>query len=72
MVEEPRCPYCVSIDHFMLLSPTGDGRFVCMKCGHVAFPEDKVFQCLCCHCCAMRAFEPANSRFWSAQKSVNW
>jgi transposase len=35
MVEESRCPYCVLIDHFMLLSPTGDGRFVCMKCGHV-------------------------------------
>ena len=43
MVEAPRCPYCALIDHFMLLSPTGDGRFVCMKCGHVAFPENKVF-----------------------------
>jgi hypothetical protein len=72
MVEEPRCPYCVSIDHFMPLDPTGDGRYVCMKCGHVAFPENKVFQCLCRHCSAMRAFEPAKQRFWSMQKSVNW
>ena len=43
MVEEPRCPYCVLIDHFMLLRPSGDGRFECMKCGHVAIPEDKPF-----------------------------
>ena len=72
MVEEPRCPYCVLIDHFMLLNPTGDGRFACMKCGHITFPENKAFQCLCSHCSAMRAFEPAKPRFWSVQKSVNW
>jgi hypothetical protein len=71
MVEEPRCPYCVLIDQFMLLSPTGDVRFVCMKCGHAAFPENKVFQWLCCHGSAMRAFEPAKPRLWSTQKSVN-
>jgi len=71
MVKEPRCPYCVLIDHFMLLSPTGGGRFECVKCGHIAFPENKVFQCVCCHCNAMRAFEPAKPRFWPVQKSVN-
>jgi hypothetical protein len=68
MVEAPRCPYCVLIDHFMLLSPTGDGRFVCTKCEHVTFPENRGFQCHCSHCRAMRAFEPAKPRFWSVQK----
>jgi hypothetical protein len=72
MVEAPRCPYCVLMNHFMPLNPTGDGRFVCRKCGHVGFPGNKVFQCLCGHCSAMRAFESLKSRFWSVQKSVNW
>jgi DNA-directed RNA polymerase subunit RPC12/RpoP len=72
MVKEPRCPYCVLIDDFMLLSPTGDGLFVCVKCGHVAIPENKLFQCFCRHCSAMRAFEPAKPQSWSVQKSVNW
>jgi hypothetical protein len=43
-----------------------------VKCGHIAFPENKVFQCVCSHCSAMRAFEPAKPRFWPVQKSVNW
>jgi hypothetical protein len=71
MVEEPRCPYCILSDHFMLLRPTGDGQFVCVKCGHVTFPTKKLFQCLCCHCSSMRAYEPTNPRFWSVQKLVN-
>ena len=69
MVKEPRCPYCVLIDDFMLMSVTKDGRFVCVKCGHVAIPEDKVFQCLCSHCGAMREFKPARSRWWSVQQA---
>ena len=69
MVKEPRCPYCVLIDDFMLMSVTKDGRFVCVKCGHVAIPEDKVFQCLCSHCRAMREFKPARSRWWSVQQA---
>ena len=71
MVEEPRCPYCALIDHFMLLRPTGGGRFACMKCGHAAFPENKSFQCPCEHCSTMRAFRPGRPRF-QVQKFVNW
>ena len=68
MVKEPRCPYCVLIDDFMLMSATRDGRFMCVKCGHVAIPGDKIFQCLCRHCNAMRAFMPAKPRWWSVPK----
>jgi len=65
MVKEPRCPYCVLLDDFVLMSATRDSRFVCVKCGHVAIPGDRIFQCLCSHCEAMRAFRPAKSRWWS-------
>ncbi len=65
MVKEPRCPYCVWIDGFMLMNATGDGHFVCAKCGHVAIPGDRIFQCLCSHCEAMRAFRPTNTQLWS-------
>ncbi len=68
MVKEPRCPYCASMDDFMLMSMTDDGRFVCRGCGHVAVPDDKAFQCFCRHCGAMRAFEPAKARLWPMQK----
>ena len=69
MVKEPRCPYCVLNDDFMLMSATRrGGRFVCVKCGHVAIPGDKIFQCLCSHCDAMRAFRPAKPRWWSVPK----
>jgi hypothetical protein len=68
MVKEPHCPYCVVIDDFMLMSATGDGRFVCVKCGHVAVPGDKIFQCLCSHCEAIRSFSPAKSRWWSVPR----
>jgi hypothetical protein len=67
MVKIPRCPYCVRLDHFMLMSTTGNGKYVCAKCGHVAVPENKVFQCMCGHCEEMRAFAPFKSRNrWSA------
>ena len=68
MVKEPRCPYCVLSDDFMPMRATGDGCFACVKCGHVAIPDNKVFQCLCTHCGAMRAFKPAGSRWWSEQR----
>jgi len=66
MVKEPRCPYCVLIDDFMLMSATKDGRFVCVKCGHVAIPGDRIFQYLCSHCDAT-----AKSRWWTVPK-VSW
>jgi hypothetical protein len=63
-----RCPYCVLIDDFMLMSATLDGRFVCMKCGHVTIPGDNISECPCLHCEAMRAFLPAWSQWWSVPK----
>jgi hypothetical protein len=68
MVTEPRCPYCVLSDGFRRMSATSEGRFVCVKCGHVTLPGDKIFQCLCSHCESMRAFRPATSPWWSVPK----
>jgi len=45
-----RCPYCVSEDHFKPMVRHLDGRFICEKCGHVAFPTDPAFKCWCYRC----------------------
>lgn len=64
MVNIPRCPYCVRVDHFMLMSAAPDERYVCVNCGHIAIPDNKLFHCPCRHCEQMRAFVPFNSRNW--------
>jgi hypothetical protein len=65
MVKVPRCPYYVQLDHFMLMSPTADHSYVCVKCGHVVIPANKVFQCPCGHCEQMRAFVPFSAYYFN-------
>ncbi len=50
----PRCPYCVSETGFVLLKVLENGRQICEKCGHIAFPEDEAFQCPCLKCVEAR------------------
>jgi predicted ATP-dependent serine protease len=32
-----------------------DGRFICSRCGHLANPEDRAFQCVCAKCFEWRS-----------------
>ena len=41
--EVPRCPYCVSGTVFREMKVLENGRQICEKCGHIVFPEDRVF-----------------------------
>lgn len=41
--EVPRCPYCVSGTGFREMTVLNNGRQICEKCGHIVFPEDRVF-----------------------------
>jgi hypothetical protein len=67
MVRTPRCPYCVSFDQFMPMNAVSDESYLCDKCGHIAIPDSKIFQCPCNHCEQMRAFAPFRPRrSWSA------
>jgi hypothetical protein len=45
-----RCPYCVLDDHFMPMSSTPKGWFICPTCGHSAIPEKREFRCFCRKC----------------------
>jgi len=57
-----RCPFCVWGDEFRpMVSVSGD-RFVCGKCGHVAIPSDKKFECPCWKCAELRACQPMTAR----------
>ena len=52
--EVPRCPYCSSSEKFMPMRVLENRRQICEKCGHIVFPEDKVFLCPCQKCLASR------------------
>jgi hypothetical protein len=55
-----RCPYCVSGDEFKPMAAlSGDGRFVCRQCGHLAIPSNKSFECVCRKCSSYRHSMPA-------------
>src|SRR5579864_4517211 len=45
-----RCPYCASGDEFRPMVALSDGRFICGQCGHLAFPNDRNFECACRKC----------------------
>lgn len=49
-----RCPYCISGDEFSPMAAFSGGRFVCGKCGHLAIPSDKNFECACRRCFELR------------------
>jgi DNA-directed RNA polymerase subunit RPC12/RpoP len=57
MVRVLRCPYCVLFDDFMVMNPTGDGLYVCSKCGHTLIPDSEGYECSCRHCEEMKTFE---------------
>jgi ribosomal protein S27AE len=53
--EVPRCPYCVSGTVFREMKVLENGRQICEKCGHIVFPEDRVFWCPCQKCLEARS-----------------
>lgn len=49
-----RCPYCEVDNEFKAMVTHNGGRFLCVKCGHVARPEDRAFKCHCLKCQELR------------------
>jgi ribosomal protein S27AE len=45
-----RCPYCVSDLEFFAMVAHVDGRYICGKCGHTAYPDDATYLCRCPKC----------------------
>ena len=58
-----RCPYCVLGDEFRPMTDAGSGRFFCTKCGHLAVPADKNFECHCQKCDELRMLDLRRGRF---------
>ena len=52
-----RCPYCISGNEFRPMTAVAEGRFVCGKCGHLAIPSDKTFECACQKCFNLRELD---------------
>jgi hypothetical protein len=50
-----QCPYCVLGGEFRPMVAHLDGRFVCSRCGHLANPENRDFQCICTNCFESRS-----------------
>jgi len=50
-----QCPYCVLGNQFRPMVAHLDGRFICSKCGHLANPGDRDFQCVCTKCYELRS-----------------
>jgi hypothetical protein len=44
------CPYCVLGEGFRPMLPRSGGWFVCLKCAHIAAPENPEFKCFCQKC----------------------
>ena len=44
------CPYCVSGLEFRLMVAHLDGRYICDKCGHTAYPGNTKYSCRCTKC----------------------
>jgi ribosomal protein S27AE len=45
-----RCPYCVLGFEFGPMVAHVDGRYVCGKCGHTAYPGNAKYGCQCFKC----------------------
>ena len=50
----PRCPYCVSGAEFSPMKVLSNGRQICENCGHIVFPDNRVFWCPCQRCTETR------------------
>jgi ribosomal protein S27AE len=44
------CPYCVSGFEFRLMVAHVDGRYICDRCGHTAYPGNTKYNCRCTKC----------------------
>jgi len=53
-----RCPYCVSGSQFKPMKVLDNDRQMCEGCGHIVYPRDDAFLCLCQRCITAR-FSPA-------------
>jgi hypothetical protein len=67
----PRCPYCVSGERFRAMRVLGNGRQICESCGHIVFPEDRVFWCPCQKCLEAR-FSPKLQRYAKVGGISDW
>jgi hypothetical protein len=46
-----RCPYCVEHGNFKaMLAQSGGDSYMCVDCGHLAFPASPLFHCTCSKC----------------------
>jgi ribosomal protein S27AE len=45
-----RCPYCVLGPESAAMVAHVDGRYICGKCGHTAYPDDASYVCRCPKC----------------------
>jgi DNA-directed RNA polymerase subunit RPC12/RpoP len=61
-----RCPYCVRRGEFLAMDLTGDGRYVCSRCGHIVILGSRTLRCPCDHCKAMEAFVRDGQVAWPA------
>jgi len=50
MRDTVRCPYCVSGSESFAMVAHVDGRYICGKCGHTAYPDDAAYSCRCPQC----------------------
>lgn len=50
MRDTVRCPYCVLGLEFLPMVAHVDGRYICGKCGHIAYPDDAAYVCRCPKC----------------------
>jgi ribosomal protein S27AE len=49
------CPYCVSGPEFRPMVAHVDGRYICDKCGHTAYPRNAKYKCRCPKCLELAA-----------------
>jgi ribosomal protein S27AE len=45
-----QCPYCVSGLEFRAMVAHVDGRYICDRCGHTAYPGNTKYKCRCTSC----------------------
>ena len=50
MRDTVQCPYCVSGLEFRPMVAHVDGRYICDKCGHTAYPGNTTYKCRCPKC----------------------
>jgi ribosomal protein S27AE len=50
MRQPVQCPYCVLGLEFRPMVAHVDGRYICDKCGHTAYPGNTIYRCRCPKC----------------------